>query len=99
MSESVALAEGVDLRGHLHPGYEAILTREALDFVAALDGGAAVTAELVRKGIGAHIETLRAELGEDHEATRLDLAASLLQDIATAGEFAEFPTLPAYSHI
>ncbi|MHC4971708.1 MAG: malate synthase A [Planctomycetota bacterium] len=66
---------------------------------AALDNGASVTAELVQKGIGAHTKTLRAELGEDDEATRLDLAASLLQDIATAGEFAEFLTLPAYMHI
>ncbi len=36
MSGSVALAEGVDLRGLLRPGYEAILTREAVDFVATL---------------------------------------------------------------
>ncbi|MHC4135681.1 MAG: malate synthase A [Planctomycetota bacterium] len=64
-----------------------------------LDNGVAVTEELVREGIGAHTETLRAELGEDDEASRLDLAASLLKDIATAGEFTEFLTLPAYTHI
>jgi len=66
---------------------------------AVLEGGDAVTAELVRKGIGTHEEILRAELGEDDEASRLDLAASLLNDLATAGEFADFLTLPAYAHI
>jgi len=66
---------------------------------AVLLGGAGVTEALVRAGIDAQTEILRAELSEDDEASRLDLAASLLKDIATAGEFTEFLTLPAYAHI
>ena len=38
---------------------------------------------LVRKGIDAQTRKLRAGLGEDHEASRLDLAASLLKDFTT----------------
>jgi hypothetical protein len=52
---------------------------------AVLFGGAGTDA-LVREGIDTQTGILRAEVGEGHGASRLDLAASLLKDYAKAIE-------------
>ena len=65
---------------------------------ATLDDGRTVDAALVRAVIAEEVAKIRAEFGEDGE-NRLDEAVGLFETVATAPDFAEFLTLPAYDKI
>ena len=65
---------------------------------AALDDGRTVDAALVKGVIEDEVATIRAELG-DVGGDRLDEAVALFETVATAPDFAEFLTLPAYDKI
>jgi malate synthase len=72
---------------------------------ARLDDGRRVDAGLVRCILREELESIRAERtaspddGSESEADRLDLAASLMEELTTADGMADFLTLPAYPHI
>ncbi|MFH8380439.1 malate synthase A [Kitasatospora sp. NPDC018058] len=64
--------------------------------VVLSDTGEKATAELVRTLVAAELAELRAELGaEAYAAGRWREAAQLFEQVALAGEFADFLTLPA----
>ena len=65
---------------------------------AALDDGRIVDAALVKAVIAEEVATMRTELGGNAE-NRLDEAVALFETVATAPDFAEFLTLPAYDRI
>ena len=65
---------------------------------AALDDGRTVDAALVKGVIEDEVAKIRAELG-DVGGDRLDEAVALFETVATATDFAEFLTLPAYDKI
>jgi malate synthase len=60
-----------------------------------LDTGAKVTADLVRQVLTETHEALRDELPAEH----LDPAVQLFDEVALAGQFPDFLTLPAYERI
>ncbi len=64
---------------------------------ATLDDGRTVDAGLLKTVIAKELSTIRAELGETEN--RLDEAVALFETVATAPDFAEFLTLPAYERI
>ena len=64
---------------------------------AALDDGRTVDAALVSAVIAEEVPKIRAELGETEN--RLDEAVALFETVATAPDFAEFLTLPAYDKL
>jgi malate synthase len=72
---------------------------------ARLDDGRRVDAGLVQCILREELESIRAERtaspddGSESEADRLDLAASLMEELTTADGMADFLTLPAYPHI
>jgi malate synthase len=65
---------------------------------ATLDDGRTVDAALLKTVIAEEVAAMRAELGSDAE-NRLDEAVALFETVATAPDFAEFLTLPAYAKI
>ncbi len=64
---------------------------------ATLDDDRTVDAALVKTVIAEEVSTMRDELGDAEN--RLDEAVALFETVATAPEFAEFLTLPAYDKI
>jgi malate synthase len=67
---------------------------------APLEGGAPLTAERLRAVVGEELAGLAAELGEGRvRAGRFAEAAELFASLATAPEFVEFLTLPAYERL
>ncbi|MHC4958860.1 MAG: malate synthase A [Planctomycetota bacterium] len=67
---------------------------------ATFQSGERVTSALVRNLVWDELENVEKELGADaYAASRFEDAAALFERIATAGEFTDFLTLPAYSSI
>jgi malate synthase len=65
-----------------------------------LEGGPAVTAELVRATIDEELEKIRADVGDEVFAkSRPDEARALFEQVALGDELAEFLTLPAYEYL
>ena len=67
---------------------------------ASLDGGPAVTPELVRKVADEEMEGIRRAVGDDFFRNgRFDEARELFELVALSPDFIEFLTLPAYERI
>jgi malate synthase len=69
---------------------------------AALDDGRTITAELVRELEASELERIREEIGDDEwfdREGRPDLSREIFEEVALAGEFVEFLTLPAYERL
>ncbi|MCH9020311.1 MAG: hypothetical protein IIA73_08100, partial [Proteobacteria bacterium] len=61
--------------------------------------GRTLDAALLKGMIAEEVSKIRAELGDDGGANRLDEAVALFETVATAPDFAEFLTLLAYDKI
>jgi malate synthase len=69
---------------------------------ARLDDGRTITAELVREIEHSELEKIRQEIGDDEwfeREGRPDLSREIFEEVALAGEFVEFLTLPAYERL
>jgi len=66
---------------------------------ATMRGGRVVDAPLVRNVLEDELEGVERELGERFPEHRFRDAASLFEDITTAGEFTDFLTLPAIQYL
>ncbi|EKP95718.1 malate synthase A [Thermaerobacter subterraneus] len=67
---------------------------------ARIDGGPAITAELVRKVADEEMEAIRRAVGDEFfRGGRFDEARELFELVALSPEFIEFLTLPAYERI
>jgi malate synthase len=69
---------------------------------ARLSDGRRVEAPLVRATLAEEVASIRRSLGASVDpgaVRRLDLAAKLIEEMATSAEMGDFLTLPAYEHI
>jgi malate synthase len=64
--------------------------------------GQRITRDLVRRLEEAELERIRSEIGDDewfYSQGRPDLSRELFEEVALAGQFVEFLTIPAYEHL
>jgi malate synthase len=63
-----------------------------------LESGQPVTADLVRSIAAEQLTEIASEIGETaYAASRFELARQVFEQVALAGDFADFLTLPAYA--
>ncbi len=64
-----------------------------------LDDGQLVTADLVRRIVDEELGKVRDSAGDAFDAPRFDQAVTLFTEVALAGDYVEFLTLPAYEEM